>query len=188
MPRINFAAGNDANAASTGYMESTRLSPITPKNKVQILKDYQLSEGAAKGMNDTAMSRLAAQAVLDKFVRDREEAKRIAREAEAARVAAEQAAKEAADEALRQEQAQIAAQNAQLEQEAAYQAQVSAQQAAIAARSMIRIPTYTAPTVPISAPQAIIPKVPSTIAKAPYVAPRIVAPQPIASSRYPVIR
>lgn len=177
MARVNFGTPED-NAALAGYTEATRLSPITPKNKTQILKDYQLTDGAAKGLDDTAMSRMAAQAVLDKFVRDREEAKRIAREAEEARLRAEAEAKAAAEEQARQQAAAVAAQQAQIQQQANYQAQVAAQQAAIAARSMSRIPAYTGSTAPIRAPQPTYPNLPNTAMPLPYIAPKIIGSVP----------
>lgn len=198
--RTDFGNTSESDAVTAGYMDSTRLSPITPKNKAQILTDYRLSTGAAKGMDDTAMSRMAAQAVLDKFVRDREEARRIAREAEEARLRAEAEAKAAAEEQQRQQAAQIAAQQAQIQAEANYRAQVAAQQAAIAARSMTRIPAYVAPSVPVRAPQPAPVRIPppptktaSTIYKAPYVAPKTTTtivktytPPPPVPSRYTV--
>lgn len=200
--RTNFANTSEADAVAAGYMDSTRLSPITPKNKAQILTDYRLSTGAAKGMDDTAMSRMAAQAVLDKFVRDREEARRIAREAEEARLRAEAEAKAAAEEEQRQAAAAIAAEQARIHAEATYRAQVAAQQAAIAARSMTRIPAYSAPTAPIRAPQPAPVRIPTyvapvktatTIQRTAYVAPKTtttiqktyVAPAPV-PSRYTI--
>lgn len=196
MARLDFSP-DETNAVEAGYIEATRLSPITPKNKAEILKTYNLAPGAVKGKSDTELSRIAAQHVLDKFVADREAAKRAAAEAEARRVAAEQAAKAAAEAAERQRQQQIAAQAAAQQAEAVRQAQVAAQQAAIAARSASRVNNYTSP-VPVRAATLPDTRMPLPAPK-PYVAPKIIGSVPkytpppppptrIATNRTPVIR
>ena len=171
MARLDFSP-DVTNAVEAGYIEATRLSPITPKNKAEILKTYNLAPGAVQGKSDTELSRIAAQHVLDKFV----------------------AAAEAAE---RQRQQQIAAQAAAQQAEAVRQAQVAAQQAAIAARSASRVNNYTSP-VPVRAATLPDTRLPLPAPK-PYVAPKIIGSVPkytpppppptrIATNRTPVIR
>lgn len=63
------------------YTEATRLSPISKTKKDKVLKDYGIQTGWSKGKSDTAISRKAADAVLNKFKADQKKAKDEAKKA-----------------------------------------------------------------------------------------------------------
>ena len=70
MPFRDDEETGNANAVRQGYVNATRVSPLTRRAHEQILGGYGLRIGWAKGQSDAAISRAAARAVLDKFKAD----------------------------------------------------------------------------------------------------------------------